>query len=449
MLDTRLLYRMLEDVELSFYPSCLNSIRWSEDGEVALAAGENVQLLIPRYFLQSTYENQWDLVRFKVNSFTAAEFHRPRSAKSHTATIGESQSPSHVVSLAWSPPGLAKHRRCALSVLTSNHVLALWDSESDPRYGRSWRRYMVVNNELSRSTSAIEKHQEDDFGEAETSKRKQSRIIAFGWSQVCDIGADDRYGVTLLAVSRDSDEIVIARIPSPHDVLPTARIHQALEILGKVNVDDSTNGNSASTPSLLTPQSRVLYVPTSASQLAWSPWVVVANGGSYSFLAYFAHGRVHVAIVYMFCDGQDSEQVPKVAVEVEPKTLPVSVPLRSSVLELKWHDKVQYIPFFQHIDVVIEYTVDCFKVHKESIVLAIATPEIITIVYFFQTTRTTNPEGRVSIASSFKRDALDFGTQRIEMESWNPISGEFCAPRESQLVSDCGLVCCSTPFLSR
>jgi hypothetical protein len=37
---------MLEPLELQIYPSSYNCISWSEDGEIAVAAGEYVQILV-------------------------------------------------------------------------------------------------------------------------------------------------------------------------------------------------------------------------------------------------------------------------------------------------------------------------------------------------------------------------------------------------------------------
>lgn len=48
--------------------------------------------------------------------------------------------------LAWSPPGLAKHKRSVLAVLTSNHVLSLWASNSDMAVPESWERVCLVND---------------------------------------------------------------------------------------------------------------------------------------------------------------------------------------------------------------------------------------------------------------------------------------------------------------
>lgn len=37
---------MLGPLELQLFPSCFNCISWSADGEIAVAAGEYVQILV-------------------------------------------------------------------------------------------------------------------------------------------------------------------------------------------------------------------------------------------------------------------------------------------------------------------------------------------------------------------------------------------------------------------
>lgn len=60
-------------------------------------------------------------------------------------SIAQEQSESTVVALAWSPPGLAKHRRAALAVLTSNMLVSIWTSNSKIIEPKSWERVLVVN----------------------------------------------------------------------------------------------------------------------------------------------------------------------------------------------------------------------------------------------------------------------------------------------------------------
>lgn len=83
---------------------------------------------------------------FKANSFTTKEWPLFEPYSSKFMSIGEEQGDSTVTAIAWSWPGLARHLRPVLAVLTSNHLLALWASTSDVRESRSWERVLIVNN---------------------------------------------------------------------------------------------------------------------------------------------------------------------------------------------------------------------------------------------------------------------------------------------------------------
>ena len=37
---------MMSSIELSLFPSCLGAVDWSPDGELAVAAGEQVHILV-------------------------------------------------------------------------------------------------------------------------------------------------------------------------------------------------------------------------------------------------------------------------------------------------------------------------------------------------------------------------------------------------------------------
>ncbi|KAL9102544.1 MAG: hypothetical protein Q9163_002323 [Psora crenata] len=123
-----------------------------EDGELAVAAGVNVLILVPnRGSYPNSIDTPWVQVRLKANEFTDEEWHRKPITGFADMSIGEEQSNSHVTALAWSPPGLAPHRRSVLAVLTANHMLSFWESELDPKMSNSWKRVMVVNNMLPKS----------------------------------------------------------------------------------------------------------------------------------------------------------------------------------------------------------------------------------------------------------------------------------------------------------
>ena len=60
--------------------------------------------------------------------------------------VGQEQSSSHVVQIAWSPPGVAPHCRCALAILTANGLVSLWASLSDMTEPGSWKRVLVIKD---------------------------------------------------------------------------------------------------------------------------------------------------------------------------------------------------------------------------------------------------------------------------------------------------------------
>ncbi|KAL2810008.1 transcription factor IIIC subunit delta N-term-domain-containing protein [Aspergillus granulosus] len=208
---------MLEPLELQVFPSSYNCISWSEDGEIALAAGEYVQVLTPKppsrretngaapRFLAT----DWHQTRFRANVFTINEwpimFPQPRDQFS----IGVEQSMSTVVSTAWSPPGLVKHRRSVLAVLTSNQVLSIYAYAG---VSGKWTRVAVVNKAL-----------EDHFREnvkPETPKTRKSSIRSFSWTPPLTIPAQDqldpgpesRWGIPLLAVATDANDVAFVQL---------------------------------------------------------------------------------------------------------------------------------------------------------------------------------------------------------------------------------------------
>lgn len=133
-------------------------------------------------------------------------------------SIGAEQSLSTVGGLAWSPPGLAKHRRCALAILTSSLRLCLYEA-SGPQ-GR-WVRVTIVNHHLESYFSGI--------GHKSGSVLKKSNIRSFAWcppvkvphAERSSIGVDSlrtlpnsesRRGLQLLTVTNDDNDVILLEI---------------------------------------------------------------------------------------------------------------------------------------------------------------------------------------------------------------------------------------------
>lgn len=165
---------MMLPVELPLVPSSLNCLAWSGDGELAIAAREDIHLLVIAYQLlfcgflligfqiprrkrdpHEADDDIWFKVRFKANSFTPQEWPLQGPRSFQDMSVGEEQSESHVAAIAWSPPGLALHKRSVLAVLTNNCILSLWASISDPRESSSWKRIMVVNQSVDGASQTL------------------------------------------------------------------------------------------------------------------------------------------------------------------------------------------------------------------------------------------------------------------------------------------------------
>lgn len=87
--------------------------------------------------------SSWHHIPLPVSWFTTTELPEKEAGPYSTYSIGEEVSSSAPVSIAWSPPGIAKHRRCALGVLTSSLVMSIWASEGKTDDEASWKRKLV------------------------------------------------------------------------------------------------------------------------------------------------------------------------------------------------------------------------------------------------------------------------------------------------------------------
>ncbi|KAK2757538.1 hypothetical protein FQN54_004507 [Arachnomyces sp. PD_36] len=220
---------MLGALELTVTPSCTDCISWSEDGELALAAGEYVHVLTPKINGEASYSgpsyghdfdwnlgrDQWHKAKFRANVFTQHEWPAILPKPPQSFSIGEEQSTSPVVALRWSPPGLARHRRCLLAVLNANLILSIWEP-----LGRQnkWTRVAVINHAIK-----------DYFGSEikDADRRHQKRTIrSFSWSPACHISESDdnkpdprahepgygNWGCSFLAVANDDGDVVFLRV---------------------------------------------------------------------------------------------------------------------------------------------------------------------------------------------------------------------------------------------
>ncbi|KAL4926409.1 uncharacterized protein BDV17DRAFT_299784 [Aspergillus undulatus] len=228
---------MLEPIELQVFPSSYNCIAWSEDGELAIATGEYVQVLTPK--VPSNKETNgttshfpstnWHRTRFRVNVFTINEWPIMFPQARDHFSVGAEQSMSTVVGVAWSPPGLAKYRRSVLAVLTTNMVLSLYALASGTG---KWSRIAIVNKALgeffresiendvleSRSSSFFRRDVED-----KSPQLRKTNIRSFTWTPPLKLPAKDqeypgpesRWGSPLLAVTNEDNEMIFLQLQRP------------------------------------------------------------------------------------------------------------------------------------------------------------------------------------------------------------------------------------------
>ena len=188
--------------------STQNCLAWSPDGEVALAAGEEVYLLLPHY----NHSQPWKHVRFHANRFTIDEWPWPEPASFKDMSIGEEQALVTVTALAWSPCGLAKHRRSVLAVLTSNLLLSIWTSYGDPADPETWERVMIVNDLLM----------PENLSSPQKQSRASQRIRSIAWAPVNPEHAErqtpfspSKWGVFLMAITNDEGGVYFVTFTSP------------------------------------------------------------------------------------------------------------------------------------------------------------------------------------------------------------------------------------------
>ncbi|KAL9044239.1 MAG: hypothetical protein Q9214_002608 [Letrouitia sp. 1 TL-2023] len=188
---------MFHEIHLPFRPATTDCLAWSEHGELAIAAGDFVHIF--------DSSDQWTKAEFRVDNFTTQEWPVQELAPLNDFSIGQEQSLSNVTHLSWSPAGYTKNRLPILAVLTSNCVLSLWASNSDPYNSTTWERVLVVNNVIQ--------------------SRVKLRIQNMSWSSPQHVDQDS-YALSSIAVAKvrrnlylavvsEADEAIILRVDSP------------------------------------------------------------------------------------------------------------------------------------------------------------------------------------------------------------------------------------------
>ncbi len=141
---------------------------------------------------------KWAEIKFSANDFPDTELSFLKTPVARDITIGEQQSRATVTAMSWSSPGLARHSRPALAVLTTNHVLCIWASTYNVEESSSWERVLIINGADSR------------FG----------RVRSMKWASSCPLKPESgrrsyQPSMNILAMGLDGGKVVFLDIRSP------------------------------------------------------------------------------------------------------------------------------------------------------------------------------------------------------------------------------------------
>jgi len=327
----------------SGWPAALDVLAWSVDSELAIAVGEVVDVLVPKLHIDSPVADvesaRWHRVRLTVNGFTEKELPLLEALPSAAITtrkalarhgtsytmddestthrdafpdliadlrqhpdnasialdnswVGEEQSLANAISLAWSPPGLAKYNRCALAILTSNWVLSVWATVSRPKEQTGWRRVLAVNTVLrehcKNAPSATEQNKSSSSG---NSWRVRARVKAFAWAPALPQVAcmDDNIPTcqeNYVLVANDLGELIII-----YTMKHPARSEFAANGTLTCSVDSVTPIVDASVEAAC---GDVLTTVPQITHVAWSAWTHDENDICISKIAYVFRDELRV-----------------------------------------------------------------------------------------------------------------------------------------------------------
>jgi len=209
-------------------------------------------------------------------------------------SVGEEQSELFCSSIAWSPPGLGKHKRCLLTVLTANHILSLWECTGRPEGPADWIRVCIINHALQTFAS------HNDTDDSEKRKMRQ-RIRSFSWSHspysavaAGFSGASVALSHPYLAVSNDLGEVFIVKIKTPHDLLSIDDTDWTASIIQTFAFQPNPAKRAVATGCM-----PIHFKPRKAfvDQLTWSPWTKDATGNLSSVLAMTFQSSLHCRFI--------------------------------------------------------------------------------------------------------------------------------------------------------
>ncbi|KAJ5884664.1 hypothetical protein N7495_009174 [Penicillium taxi] len=203
----------MSPIQLSTFPSSVDALSWSPDGDLAVAGGDHVRILTSTVNSGGTLIkqrwNQWHPTNVQTNRFTNAEWPTILTQGREDFSIAAEQSTSLTTAIAWSPSGLARYRRSVLAVLTSNLLLSIWEPAG---VNGQWVRVCLVNHCLFATTPV----------RLEGTELRKVNIRSFKWCPPIrvsphggssdDSDPESRWGIHLILVANDLNEVVLLQI---------------------------------------------------------------------------------------------------------------------------------------------------------------------------------------------------------------------------------------------
>lgn len=273
-----------------------------------VVGGETIAIVTPRLKEPGPKGEWWNTAIVRVHGFTLHELPFTEPLSNAGMAIGEDLSTRQAIAAKWSAPGLGRHRRCALAVLTANHVLSIWTADKESDTNDSWSRKVLVNDTIR---DYYRRHEAEDNARNEDARQKaekrqiQQRIRSFGWSPPLRKETDtDKlseyvdWGQHFLAVATEGGDIFVLRVQSPHEGLdreqPEWRVEVALTFSVKDAVGPAGVSDSAAEASLDAEQAPII-----ADHMSWGTWrwqsATTSGGIACSALAYITAGRLFTA----------------------------------------------------------------------------------------------------------------------------------------------------------
>lgn len=252
----------------------------------------------------------WTAYPFQAVFFTKTELPIKDPAPVDIFSIGEEISSAYVIDVKWSPPGLAKHRRCGLAVLGQNLVLSIWASETQPREPTSWNRVLIVNQELDRY---YQQHAQDEEScltkETRERRRLRKRARAYAWCPAHEprrptIGTRLAWDEAVMAVANDDNQVSVLTINSSSESVDSPTTWNA-HTLGHFTLRTKSDPPG---PKPLTFE-EVVQEQRYASHITWSPRVESRNEDYFEhILAYTTNQSVRARLVrFELSDGRTSK----------------------------------------------------------------------------------------------------------------------------------------------